>query len=362
MGIYSPGRRRAIALLLLTSILLITIDLRGNQLVDAARRGFNTVLGPFETAGEVVARPIQNAWHGITDYEDVVEENRRLQDELDAQTADIVAAQAALLDNQQLLALNDLPTLASYDRAVAQVVGEGPTNLDQVIEINKGGNDGIEVGMPVLSPAGLVGKVTRVEPQRSEIMLLTDARYAINVKIVPSAPLPPPTTTTVAAATTTTLTPVLAPGETAPTTGVPPTTSTSTTTVAGAAATSTTTTVRPAGTTTTTIDLDVVRETGGLIGQGEGDLPEIAFLDNTPSRGQYEVGDLVFTSGSEDSLAPPNIPIGRVVNVIDQSTSEGPRLQIEPFARLDSLYFVSVVLYVPESEADDRAETERSGD
>jgi len=84
-------------------------------------------------------------------------------------------------------------------------------------------------------------------------------------------------------------------------------------------------------------------------------------LDNTPAAGRYEVGDLVFTSGSEDSLAPPNIPIGRVVNVIEQTASEGPLLQIEPFADLDSLYFVSVVLYVPEAEAADRAATEGDG-
>lgn len=361
MGIYSPGRRRAIALLLLTSILLITIDLRGSELVDAARRGFDTVLGPFETAGEVISRPIQNAWHGITDYEDVVEENRELRAENEAQTADIVAAQAALLDNAQLLALEDLPTLASYERATAQVVGEGPTNLDQVIEINKGTEDGIRTGMPVVSPAGLVGKVTRARANRSEIMLLTDNRYTMNVKIVPAAPPPTTTTSTTVAGTTTTLSQEAAPeNSTDPassTTTTSSTTSTTSTTVPGGSSTTTSSTT-PA-VTTTTIDLDVVRETGGLVGRGEGELPEIMFLDNTPARGGFEEGDLVFTSGSELSLAPPNLPIGRVVNVIDQSTSEGPRLQIEPFARLDSLYLVSVILYVPESEA---PSTEDAGD
>ena len=359
MGIYTPGRRRAIALLLLTSILLITIDLRGNEIFDAARRGFNTVLEPFEAAGEVVARPIRNAWHGITDYEGVVEQNRRLRDELDAVTAENVAAQAAIIDNQQISALNDLPTLADYERVIAQVVGEGPTNLDQVIEINKGSNDSIEVGMPVLSAAGLVGKVTHVDPERSQIMLITDSRYTTSVKIVPAAPLPTPTTAVVApdAGSTSLPAPPVDPATTAPVTTVvdPALTTTTTTTIPVA-----TTTTVPA-VTTTTIALDVVRETGGMSGQGERELPVIGFLDNTPAAGRYEVGDLVFTSGSEDSLAPPNIPIGRVANVIERTASEGPLLQIEPFADLDSLYFVSVVLYVPGSEAADRADTEGDG-
>lgn len=337
MGIYSPGRRRAIVLLLLTSVLLITLDLRGNEVFDAARRGFETVLSPFETAGEVISRPIQNAWHGITDYESMAEENRRLEDEVDAMMADYVAAQAAILDNQQLLALNDLPTLADYDRVSAQVVGEGPTNLDQVIEINKGSNDGIEEGMAVLSPAGLVGKVTRARPNRSEIMLISDSRYTIHVKILAPTPITTTTTTTTTVATTTTV----------PTEGAAPTTAVPTTVAA------------PVEATTTTIDHDNVRETGGLVGQGDGELPVVFYLDNTPALGQFEVGDLVFTSGSEDSLAPPNIPVGRVVNVIERTASEGPILQIEPYADLDSLYFVSVMLYVPDIEA---TSDEGSGD
>ena len=37
MPLYTPGRRRAIVLLLLTSVLLLTLDLRGNAVFDTAR-------------------------------------------------------------------------------------------------------------------------------------------------------------------------------------------------------------------------------------------------------------------------------------------------------------------------------------
>ena len=55
MPLYSPGRRRAIVLLLLSSVLLITLDLRGNALLDSARSAWNQALRPFESAAEVVA-------------------------------------------------------------------------------------------------------------------------------------------------------------------------------------------------------------------------------------------------------------------------------------------------------------------
>ena len=41
MATYSPGRRRTILLLLLTSILLLTLDLRGNAIFESARNGFD---------------------------------------------------------------------------------------------------------------------------------------------------------------------------------------------------------------------------------------------------------------------------------------------------------------------------------
>ena len=39
MALYTPGRRRAILLLLLSSLLILTIDLRGNAIFDAIRTG-----------------------------------------------------------------------------------------------------------------------------------------------------------------------------------------------------------------------------------------------------------------------------------------------------------------------------------
>src|SRR4051794_18170899 len=134
MPLYTPGRRRAILLLLLTSVLLLTLDLRGNVVFDAARSGFNRFMEPLQSAADVATRPVRHAWHGIVDYQDVKDENERLQEELDAQRGDQIAAQAAIQDYQALLATNDLPSLGNYPTVTAMVVGESPSNLDQVVE------------------------------------------------------------------------------------------------------------------------------------------------------------------------------------------------------------------------------------
>ena len=348
MPLYTPGRRRAIILLLLTSVLLLTLDLRGNAIFDAARSGFTKILDPVETAADVVSRPVRNAWHGITHYEEIEAENERLRDQLDAQRGDQVAAQAAIEDFQRLLALNNLPSLGDYPSITATVVGESPSNLDQVIEINKGSNDNIEVGMAVYAPGGLVGKVTApVLPDRATVMLLTDSRYAVGVKVVPGAP--PETTTTPAPPSSeastvppgTDAAPPTSEGEPAPGTSIPETTAPPSTEPPDTTTSSTT---------TTTIDVTSSRETGQLRGQGADQLPQVDLLADTPVFGRFAEGDIVLTSGGTEGLAPPDIPVGTVTNVINRSSAEGPLLEIEPLADLSRLHFVRIVLYKPASE------------
>jgi cell shape-determining protein MreC len=355
MPLYTPGRRRAIVLLLLTSILLLTLDLRGNAIFDGVRTGFNKFMDPLESAADVATRPIRNAWHGIMDYQEVKDENDRLQEQLDAQRGDQIAAQAAIQDYQALLATNNLPALANYPTVTAMVVGDSPSNLDQVVEINKGREDGLEVGMAVTTSAGLVGKVTApLLADRAYVMLVTDPRYVTSVKVVSGTPTPTTTTTTVPPTTAPGVPgapPATAPPETPPT-SVPPGTAPPTT---APAESTTTTTIDPA------TDQTRQRDTGQLTGMGAEQLPQVDFLDDAPLLGRIANGDLIFTVGGNESLAPPDIPIGTVRNVINRSSSEGPLLEIQPSVDLDRMHFVTIILYRSESEAGTSDSTQAAG-
>jgi rod shape-determining protein MreC len=345
MPLYTPGRRRAIVLLLLTSVLLLTLDLRGSAIIDSVRAGYNRVLEPFESAADVVTRPIRDAWRGITSYDEVEQENQRLREQIAAQRAAQVAAQATILEHEELLRLNNLPSLSDYPTVVATVVGGSPTNIDQRIEIDRGSDQGIEVGMPVVSPDGLVGKITTpLLRDKAYVMLITDLQYAAQVKVVPGKPPPPPTTTTTTVA-----------GQAPPTTeATPPSTSTTTTTTTTTVPETSppTTAATTTSSTTTTLDLDAVRETGELGGRGDRKLPQVDLLSDTPVIGRIVRGDIVLTAGGNLSLAPQNIPVGRVVNVVTRSTAEGPLLEVEPYANLGELNFVRVVLYKSASEVE----------
>ena len=343
MPLYTPGRRRAIILLLLTSALLLTLDLRGTSIFDSVRAGFRRALEPFETAADVVTKPIRNAWHGIMDYDDLAQENQELREEIDAQISDQIAGRAFIQAYQDLLALNELPALSDYATVTAAVEGQSPGNLDQVIEINKGRNDNIEVGMAVISSAGLIGKVTApVLPDRAYVMLITDPQYVVQVKIVAPPPPPEPPTTP------------------APPTTPPPPPDPAATTLPPedpAATTLPPSTTVPAPTTT----VDPQRDTGRLSGQGGDALPQVDFLQDTPVFGRIVPGDIVLTAGGSTGLAPADIPVGLVENVIQRSTAEGPLLEVSPLADLDELRFVKVVLYKPSSEFEEPSPDTQAG-
>ena len=297
MALYSPGRRRAIIVLAVTSVLLLTLDLRGNRVFDAVRSAAGAVADPFQTAADVVTSPISRAVRSYRDYDDLVAEVTDLRSQVEAQRAAEIAAQNAIIENQDLLALEGLDSVASYDSVTARLVGQSPTNFDQQVEIDRGSAHGIRVGMAATGTGvGLVGKVTRVSPQSSVIMLVTDPSYAVPVKIIAAQD------------------------------------------TAGRDE-------------STEIDApEVIRETGVLRGRGDDRLPRVSLVAGSTGFGRISEGDTVFTAGGSTSLAPPNIPVGTVANVITRAGTAGQEVEVGLVSDLERLQFVRIILYQPPTE------------
>ena len=382
MPVYSVSRRRAIDLLALSSILLITLDLQGNSVVNGLRNVFSTIFQPIQSSARVMTRPLGNTWQGITNYGELEAENARLQDQLDQQEGAFIAALATVRDAQELLALNGIDNLADISSVTAQVVGGTPSNYSQTVEINQGSDRGLRVGMPVVNAAGLVGRITWVDNNRSLVLLANDSLYAIPVQVVNQPDIVPATTTTTTTTTTsttttststTTSTTTLAPVAPLSTAIVDPNAITTSSTTAIATATSTTTTVdlsgidfgalapsttgeivtiapgTTAGGPTTTINLDdlPVAETGIFRGRGIDNAPVVEFIDQNSRFGEVQVGALVFTSGGSQSLAPRGIVVGRVIKIVERTGTSGAVLEVRLTAKLTALNFVRVLLYQP---------------
>jgi rod shape-determining protein MreC len=182
------GRSRfTLILLVLASLTVLTLDYRDSGPVKDAKEGIGSVFGPVRDVADTIASPFRNAWKGIFEYDDLEDENTDLRRELDKVKGDRVEAAAEREELEALKRLADLPVTEDIDRVTAQVVSGPLTSFDSTIEINKGSGDGIKKGMPVITEAGLVGRVLFVRGGRSRVQLITDPDFSgLGVKLVES--------------------------------------------------------------------------------------------------------------------------------------------------------------------------------
>lgn len=180
------GRSRlTLALLVLTSIALLTLDFRDSAIVASARRIASTAFSPLRGAAEAVSEPFANTWHGITDYGDLEAENDELRAQLDELRGGAVLDEDAAEQLAELLGQLDIEWVGDIPRATARVVAGPASNFADTVEIDKGSDDGLAEGMPVVNGAGLVGRLVQVTPDRSTVQLITDPDFAVGVRLVP---------------------------------------------------------------------------------------------------------------------------------------------------------------------------------
>ena len=181
------GRSRlTIALLVLTSIILLTADFRDAAVVQSARRVAGTVFSPLRGAAETVSSPFSNAWHGITDYGDLEKQNDELRQQIEEAEGDAVLEEDASSQLAEILGQQNLEWVGDIDTTTARVLSSNPSNFSETIDISKGSNDGLKVDMPVVNGAGLVGRIVQVTPNRSTVQLITDPDFLVGVRLLGS--------------------------------------------------------------------------------------------------------------------------------------------------------------------------------
>lgn len=183
----SGGRSRlTIALLVLTSLLLLTLDFRDAAIVQSARRTAGNVFSPLRGAAETVSEPFANAWNGITRYGDVRDENDELRRRIEELEGRPVLEEDAAQQLAELLEQQDLEWVGAIPTTAVRVLSGSPSNFTHTVDISKGSDDGIKVGMPVVNGAGLVGKVVLATRDRSTVQLITDPDFAVGIRLLPS--------------------------------------------------------------------------------------------------------------------------------------------------------------------------------
>lgn len=175
--------RFTLALLILTSVTLISLDYGGFGPLDGARRAVLSFTSPVRDAVGGGLEPVGDVWQGAFSYDELERENERLRRRLEALRGEEAAQESAARTLEQLLDEVDIPFAGGIDTVTARLVGGRVANTDATVDIDKGSGAGIREGMAAITSGGLVGSVERAAPRRSTIRLLTDPGFRIGVRV-----------------------------------------------------------------------------------------------------------------------------------------------------------------------------------
>jgi len=138
---------------------------------------------PFERGLVWAHNGSRNLWHNYFFLRGVRAENRELKAQIEQMHLEQVrlsedAAQAHRL--QQLLAFKEQYIAKTV---AAQVIGSSGSDLSRSIYIDKGSNDGIAADMAVITAGGIVGKVLRVYPSTSLVLMINDQSSGVGAML-----------------------------------------------------------------------------------------------------------------------------------------------------------------------------------
>ena len=276
MAVYrrSARPRYTLLLIVLTAVTLLTLDERsgGFGVLDTARDGARDALAPVTDAVSSAVRPVGDFFQGIVHYGRLEDANARLRQQLAEREAELAKAVDAqrerqvLLDQQQLSFARDIPAVS------ARVVVASPSNFDLTVQIDVGRGDGVAPGMPVVTGAGLAGRVVDVSEGRAMVMLLSDPTSSVGVRLAASG------------------------------------------------------------------------EVGVAGGRGAGAALQV---DNVDLAVKVSPDEPVVTSGLQQSVFPPGIPVGRVKKAVVPPGAVQQEVTLEPIVDLRRLSFVKVLQWSP---------------
>lgn len=181
--------RVVLAVLLLTALTFIVLDLRGGDgsLPERLRNLGATLFGPVERASAAVVRPVADFVDGVTSLGTTQQRIDQLEQENDQLRLQLRATELDKNRADELDRLLKVAGLGRYRIVPAQVVAVASARgFMRTVTLDAGTRDGIKVDQTVLNGEGLVGRVTSVGPSTATVLLMTDPGFTVGARLAGS--------------------------------------------------------------------------------------------------------------------------------------------------------------------------------
>jgi len=166
----------------IVSVVVMVLDHRGGYL-ETARLWMSAAANPIYT---VVQTPGQ-LWRWITDsFADrsrLRTENAQLTEQLRVARTQLLRFEALNEENRRLREIREASKGVSERTLIAEIISVSVNPFRHMVVINKGADDGVFRGQPVLDAFGVVGQVMQVGKSTATLILITDAEHAVPVQV-----------------------------------------------------------------------------------------------------------------------------------------------------------------------------------
>ncbi len=167
-------------ILVLAALLLYSQNLRqSEERTNLFEKLVIQITAPLQMGVTAVCETVSDKWGHYVWLVDTRAENDRLTVENQRLSAELSRLQEVRLTNERLQKLLDFREQQALKALPAQVITEDATSWFRTVMIDKGSDDGIREGMPVVVAEGVAGRIIRVAARQSRVLLITDASSAI---------------------------------------------------------------------------------------------------------------------------------------------------------------------------------------
>jgi rod shape-determining protein MreC len=175
--------RARLAFFAFLAIALIIIDSRIKAL-ETVRVGVGVVLYPVQQALLVPGRIVDAVGNYFTSVSTLQRENEALKRQQVENAQALLQAKQSEQENERLRKLLAARERARNNAILGTVLYESRDRFSHKLVLHVGTDDGVRAGSPVIDDVGVVGQVTRVFRNTSEVTLLTDKDQSIPIQIV----------------------------------------------------------------------------------------------------------------------------------------------------------------------------------
>ena len=178
-----PLSLRKTAIVLIAALILMWFDSKNSDWFKPLRNSSHAAMQPIYELSLLPSYAKHWASGSLQSKEAIRRENIQLKSQLIHAQAKLQQQDYILAQNARLQGILSTAKPEQFDLNLAQVIGTDTNLLRQIVVLNKGMQDGVQVGQTVIDEDGILGQIINVYPNTSRLLLITDEQQSVAVTV-----------------------------------------------------------------------------------------------------------------------------------------------------------------------------------